>query len=193
MQTQTKNQLAEDLGKISLSRLMEVWPTWNAELENASGPDTFHPIHDTWHKLSDSASEPPLFYLGGNAIKGEVFVSLGISHILSLVSSKRGQKPVDAGTTEIQQLTLDIEDDYDADIRVAFRSAFAFLEEVEKCGGLCYVHCEQGRSRSASVVIAWLMHRRARLGERPSLLECYSAVASRRRISALNYGFFARL
>lgn len=193
IQAQSMKHVAEDFGKMSLSRLMEMWPTWNAEPENASGPDTFHPIHDSWHNFSDSASEPPLLYLGGNAIRGDVIVSLGISHILSLVSSKRGQKPVDAGTAEIQQLTLDIEDDYDADIRVAFRSAFAFLEEIEKCGGLCYVHCEQGRSRSASVVIAWLMHRRARLGQRPSLLECYSAVASRRRVSALNYGFFARL
>merc|ERR1712216_332446 len=45
----------------------------------------------------------------------------------------------------------------------------------------------------ASMVIGWLMHRRARLGQCPSLLDCYSVVASRRRISALNYGFFARL
>merc|ERR1711881_208983 len=75
----------------------------------------------------------------------------------------------------------------------AFKRAFSFLDEAKRTSGIPYIHCEQGRSRSAAMVIGWLMHRRARLGQRPSLLDCYSAVASRRRISALNYGFFARL
>merc|ERR1712050_173708 len=37
------------------------------------------------------------------------------------------------------------------------------------------------------------MHRQKEQGLKPRLLDCFAAVASRRRVSALNYGFFARL
>jgi len=180
---------------MTLSLLRRLWPEWNSDPANASGTDTYHPIYNVWRDASCSEShlEEPLLYLGGNAIPEATLTSCNVTHILSLVSSKRCQKPAAADADVFKRLIINIEDDYDADLRASFSAAFRFLDEMKKDGGTCYVHCEQGRSRSAAMVIGWLMHRRARLGQRPSLLECYSAVASRRRISALNYGFFARL
>merc|ERR1719444_196964 len=50
-----------------------------------------------------------------------------------------------------------------------------------------------GRSRSAATVAAYLMRYRVCHGKPPSLLECIASIASRRRITAMNYGFVARL
>lgn len=180
---------------MTLSLLRTLWPQWNSDLANASGTDTYHPIYACW-KDSDCTAPPadkPLLLLGGNAVSEATLTACGVTHVLSLVSSARCQKPVAVDAHQFQRAVFDIEDDYDADLTAVFQPAFKFLDDATKADGTCYVHCEQGRSRSASVVIGWLMHRRARLGQRPSLLDCYSAVASRRRISALNYGFFARL
>ena len=50
------------------------------------------------------------------------------------------------------------------------------------------MHCQMGRSRSATVIIAFLMRH-----FQMSLLAAYGHVATRRNVSALNYGFFAQL
>ena len=53
---------------------------------------------------------------------------------------------------------------------------------------MVYLHCQKGRSRSSSVAIAYAMHRNGL-----SLLEAFHLVSRKRCITALNYGFFARL
>lgn len=53
---------------------------------------------------------------------------------------------------------------------------------------MIYLHCQKGRSRSSTVAIAYLMHRNGL-----SLLEAFDLVSRKRCITALNYGFFARL
>jgi hypothetical protein len=194
-----KKPLAETVGvpppPMTLALLQSLWPQWNSDPANASGTDTYHPIHSAWRDAACSAPplEEPLLFLGGNAITEGALTTCGVTHILSLVSLKRCQKPAAAEAGQFERLVIDIEDDFNADIQASFDVAFKFIDSARRGGGICYVHCEQGRSRSASMVIAWLMHHRARSGKHPSLLECYSAIASRRRISALNYGFFARL
>merc|ERR1719183_3005338 len=186
---------AAPVAPMTLSLLFKLWPQWNSDPGNASGTDCYHPIYTTWRDptLPEPIGQKALLFLGGNAVNEATLTSLGVTHILSLVSLKRCQRAAAVDAEHFQRLLIDIEDDYDADLRASFDAAFRFLDKAVKDGGLPYVHCEQGRSRSASIVIAWLMHRRARLGQRPSLLDSYCAVSSRRRISALNYGFFARL
>lgn len=177
------------------ARLEKLCPGWNVAPANASGRETCHAIFDACRLGDDESSDvPPLLILGGNAVPAEDLRSRGVTHILSLLALKRGQKPAaESSGGEFERLIVDIEDDYDADILSALPSAHNFIDKARSSGGMCYVHCEMGRSRSATVVISWLMHWRKQNGQPPSLIESYAAVASRRRITALNYGFAATL
>lgn len=173
------------MAMVSLADVEREYVDWISSKQATSGRGTFHAIHD-------DAIGATLCYLGGCDVGAAALVEAKCSHVLSLVSSRKNQKSA-AKDGAFVRLVIDIEDDFDADLNSALRRALPFLDEAAAGGTLCYVHCELGRSRSASVVIAWLMHRRARQQQRVSLLECWSAVARTRRISALNYGFFARL
>ena len=148
-----------------------------------SGRDTFHPIHDNWDVVC---------FLGGCDISSGVLAEANVSHILSVISKSRGQA-VTGAEGEFERHIIDLDDVFDADIASHFERAFAFLDQAAANGCGCYVHCELGRSRSATIVIGWLMHRRAMRREGVSLLECWAAVARTRRISALNLGFFTCL
>jgi hypothetical protein len=130
--------------------------------------------------------------LGGNEVEESQILPFKVTHVLSIIS-RRQPVAFAESSTSFERLVLNIEDSYDADLLSILPEALAFLDKAASSGGFCYVHCQQGRSRSASVLIAWLMQRQKEQGLKPRLLDCFAAVASRRRISALNYGFFARL
>jgi len=138
-------------------------------------------------------TQKPVCILGGNDVVEAQLLTLNVTHVLSIVSRKRRQHVAAKDSEGFERLALDLEDDIEADLLGALPHALDFMGKAAASGGLCYVHCEQGRSRSAAVVIAWLMQERKEHGLLPSLLESFAAVASRRRISALNYGFFATL
>lgn len=180
---------------MTVPQLEILCPQWNVAPENASGRETCHAIYETCCFGDDKSSDqPPLLILGGNEVSAEELTKRGVTHILSLLSLKRGQKKAaESSGDEFERLVIDIEDDYDADLFSTLQAAHDFIDKSRTNDGLCYVHCEMGRSRSASMVISWLMHWRYKNGQQPSLIDCYAAVASRRRITALNYGFFAVL
>ena len=161
------------------------YAAWLQSKQAASGRDSFHAI-------SDAPDGSTTCYLGGCDVGAAALAEANVAYVLSLVSSRRNQKAA-AADGEFTRLIIDVEDEFDADLNSALRTALPFLDQAAAKAKLCYVHCELGRSRSAAVVCAWLMHRRARRQKPASLLACWSSVARTRRISALNYGFFARL
>ena len=168
----------------ALAELTSLYPRWNSERANASG-------RDSWHRIDDTATGVSVL-LGGCSV--DLAAVPNVTHVLSIVSLRRGQKPVQCiADSQPVTLVIDLDDDFDATLHLALPAALQFLDAAASAGGVCYVHCELGRSRSASVVIAWLMSVRATRGLSPSLLQCWALVASRRRISALNYGFLCRL
>ncbi|PWZ01565.1 phosphatases II [Testicularia cyperi] len=66
--------------------------------------------------------------------------------------------------------------------------ACAFLDEAQKCSEPVYVHCKAGKSRSVTIVIAYLIH-----SLRWTLRRAYSHVAERRNAVSPNIGFVAEL
>ena len=69
-----------------------------------------------------------------------------------------------------------------------FRDAFKFIDEAKKCGGKVLVHCRAGQSRSATIVITYLIHK-----FHWSLQQAYKFVQDKRPAVAPNLGFMAQI
>ena len=91
-------------------------------------------------------------YLGSyaNAHNKAYMKSLGITHILSIAPLE----PV--FPKDFKYLTIQIDDSLDSDLTPYFQSCHNFIDDARKEGGIL-IHCAAGISRSASIVIAYLM------------------------------------
>lgn len=96
----------------------------------------------------------------------ELLITSGISHILTL----ERQEVALNYSRGFSHKFVDIPDAVHADILQHFDDCFAFMNEGRKAGGVL-VHCFQGVSRSATIVIAYLMKT-----ENRSFLNAYNHV-----------------
>ncbi len=90
----------------------------------------------------------------------------------------------------IKYLTIRMHDDQNSDILSQFNLVFNFIDMAKKsdAGARIMVHCQMGISRSASLIIAYIMHL-----TRLSLKDTYYHVKMRRYIIHPNRGFWAQL
>lgn len=99
-------------------------------------------------------------FLGGSICAEERVTSfLGIKLVVNLLDP---EIPISANVSRsVEVIRFPIADCSGADIQGAFEGAFPVLQAAEKESKKTLVHCLQGISRSATVVIAYLMRTRS--------------------------------
>lgn len=126
--------------------------------------------------------EDSVFLAGKEATGQKPLDFYGITHVVS-VFDRDIQIPA-----EQEHLQIRIVDDESENLTPVMQKALPFISSALESGGRVLVHCEQGKSRSASVVIAHLM-REKNLGADEAL----ALVKSQRSIVRPNAGFMAQL
>jgi atypical dual specificity phosphatase len=112
-----------------------------------------------------------------------VQLSLGITHVLCVACDLPQPYPCDF----VYQRVL-IQDSCDAPLHTHFESCFQFIQSGLEAGGGVLVHCFAGRSRSATVVAAWLM-----CTHHLTMLEALAMVHAVRPQASPNAGFMRQL
>ncbi|XVE63746.1 hypothetical protein DITRI_Ditri07aG0044900 [Diplodiscus trichospermus] len=124
-------------------------------------------------------------FIGGALAARSVYTlqHFGITHILCLCSNEIGQS--DSQYPDLfEYKNFSICDNEDSNINSIFEEACDFIDHVEQIGGRVLVHCFEGKSRSATVVIAYLM-----LRKNFTLLEAWNALKRVHRRAQPNDGF----
>lgn len=105
---------------------------------------------DSWIVYPSEIIEGALFLGPLASVTMRCLESLRITHVVSILS--RPVSPCDR-----EHLQCYIEDEGSEDLTPVIQSALPFIRLALSHGGRVLVHCEQGRSRSTSVVVAHLM------------------------------------
>jgi len=130
--------------------------------------------------------------LGGIAASSDVSVlqKAGVTHILSCALQL---KPSDYGLEDVFScLHLKIDDDISCDIRPFLNSGVEFIETALSDPESCvFVHCHQGKSRSASLILAYLLNHPVEGAN--NLKEAYDMLKAKRNNVYPNVGFMLAL
>ncbi|KAL8456827.1 hypothetical protein ACS0TY_034897 [Phlomoides rotata] len=125
-------------------------------------------------------------FIGGALAARSVYTLqlLGVTHILCLCSNEIGQ--ADSQFPELFEYKnfSQICDNEDANISDIFLEAHDFIDHVEQSGGKVLVHCFEGKSRSATLILAYLM-----LRKKYTLLQAWNALKRAHRRAQPNDGF----
>eukprot|EP00198_Chlamydomonas_reinhardtii_P011653 XP_001700990.1 MAP kinase phosphatase 5 [Chlamydomonas reinhardtii] len=129
---------------------------------------------------------PGQLYLGDweHAADNERLAEMGIRRILTIHNHPENLRPP-AGIKHLRQQLPDIED---ADISAYFSEAFDFIDEGRERKQPVLVHCGAGVSRSATLVMMYLMRRNSW-----SAARARGYVVERRSVVCINDGFYMTL
>lgn len=119
----------------------------------------------------------------GVALNRDALKSSNITHVLIVAKSLDPAFPSDFTYKKIEVL-----DTADTNLSEHFDECFDFINEAKRDGGGVLVHCFAGRSRSGTIVVAYLMKQ-----HRMSLSQALELVRSKRPQVQPNYGFMMQL
>ncbi|CAI9113733.1 OLC1v1014393C1 [Oldenlandia corymbosa var. corymbosa] len=141
-------------------------------------------ISDAANTEKPSSISSSLFIGGALAARSLYTLQhLGITHILCLCANEIGQS--DSQFPELfEYKNFCVYDNEDTIISDIFKEAHDFIDHVEQKGGKVLVHCFEGKSRSATVVLAYLM-----LRKNYTLLEAWNTLKRVHRRAQPNDGF----
>ena len=138
---------------------------------------------------SDLNEIKPYLYLGScsTASNLPLLQSQGITHVVNTAAEIENYHET---TGSIKYLKLPFKDEMDEKISDHFQECldFIFKASRQEGGGKVFVHCQAGISRSATIVIAYLMSK-----ERMSLKDAYFHTKACRPQIGPNLGFFKEL
>lgn len=124
-------------------------------------------------------------YLGSqDSVDSDVLNKFKITHILSVGI----ETPSFSNDGQIQTIFIKCLDLPETDLKDVLEKSFDFIEKSLKLGGCVLVHCNQGVSRSSSIVIGYLMKTFSY-----SFSEAYGIVKSKRECIQPNAGFMKQL
>ncbi|KAF9605536.1 hypothetical protein IFM89_017555 [Coptis chinensis] len=119
----------------------------------------------------------------GAALNKDALKSLNITHILIMANTLNPAYPNDFVYKKIQ-----VADRVETDLTQHFDECFDFIDEAKMMGGGVLVHCFAGKSRSVTIVVAYLMKKRGM-----SLSQALQLVKNKRPQVAPNAGFMSQL
>jgi len=127
----------------------------------------------------------PYLYLGNerDVKNSELLKKLQITHILNVTNN--------VPQTFEGQFTykrLPATDNAHQNLKQYFNDAFLFIEEAARMNGKVLIHCQAGVSRSATLVIAYLMKRTSL-----NMVDAHKLVKCKRNIVAPNFNFMGQL
>eukprot|EP01065_Artemidia_motanka_P049020 TRINITY_DN8041_c0_g2_i11.p1 TRINITY_DN8041_c0_g2~~TRINITY_DN8041_c0_g2_i11.p1 ORF type:complete len:466 (+),score=48.23 TRINITY_DN8041_c0_g2_i11:511-1908(+) len=167
----------------------EAMPPWRARQHRGCGetmpedyrsPQMMEEEADVCEILpSETGSKTKLHlssYQGTNAF--QKIQRVGLTHVLTIGYQLYPKHP-----DKFQYKQIELEDSVHSDILNIIPECFAFIDESQESGG-CLVHCERGRSRSATITLAYCM-----LREGLRLREAWERVLAARPVVSPNSGF----
>ncbi|KDP40107.1 hypothetical protein JCGZ_02105 [Jatropha curcas] len=119
----------------------------------------------------------------GAANNKDKLKSKNVTHILTVANSL-----APAHKNDFVYKIIGVADKEDTNLIQYFDECFNFIEEAKRQGGGVLVHCFVGRSRSVTVVVAYLMRKHGM-----SLSQALQHVKSRRPQASPNSGFILQL
>ena len=111
-------------------------------------------------------------------------MSIHVNHVICLLENIDTQHPFCYNNDKITTLHLPIADHVKADIIPVCEKAYEYLDNARSKGNNVLVFCMAGRSRSAAVIVYYLMKRYKMAYE-----EAYDFVERRRSQIHINLGF----
>ncbi|WFC97875.1 hypothetical protein MYAM1_000596 [Malassezia yamatoensis] len=161
-------------------------------LQNAFHNDTA--IGPDWHEFNVSTVIPGFLYFGSNIVQRahiEQLRTLGIQSVLNTtVEGEDGELTEEELRSNFPRyLRLPLRDIVEqSNVQQSLTTACDFLDRTWLLSSPTYVHCRAGKSRSAMVVMAYLIRAR-----RWTLQQAYAHVSAHRNQISPNIGFLAEL
>ncbi|KAJ9154369.1 hypothetical protein P3X46_027713 [Hevea brasiliensis] len=119
----------------------------------------------------------------GAANNKDILKSKNITHILTVANTL-----APAYQNDFIYKVIGVADKEDSNLRQYFDECFNFIDEAKRQGGGVLVHCFVGRSRSVTIVVAYLMKKHGM-----SVSQALEYVRNRRPQAAPNSGFISQL